>query len=286
MSDISVKSISSNWFDGYAKNVTSQSGEDGILQRIFEIIPNNDKFCCEFGAWDGIKYSNTYQLIANKGWSGVLIESDQNKFNELDQTFINNSNVKIVNKFVNFSGSDTLDQILEGTDIPLDFDLLSIDIDGNDYHVWESVAKYVPKVVVIEFNPSIPDHIEYVQKADPSINHGNSALSLVKLANKKGYELVAVTELNVIFVKSELFILFGIEDNSLKNLKSSSSYVTDFFQLYDGTIVLSGYKKMLWHVLPINEAKLQVVPSYLRVFPGTMGSVRRFLLGFLKFLRE
>ena len=286
MSDISVKSISSNWFDGYAKNVTSQSGEDGILQRIFEIIPNNDKFCCEFGAWDGKKYSNTYQLIANKGWSGVLIESDQNKFKELDQTFINNSNVKIVNKFVNFSGSDTLDQILEGTDIPLDFDLLSIDIDGNDYHVWESVAKYVPKVVVIEFNPSIPDHIEYVQKADPSINHGNSALSLVKLANKKGYELVAVTELNVIFVKSELFILFGIEDNSLKNLKSSSSYVTDFFQLYDGTIVLSGYKKMLWHVLSINEAKLQVVPSYLRVFPGTMGSVRRFLLGFLKFLRE
>ena len=286
MSNISVKSISSNWFDGYAKNVTSQSGEDGILQRIFEIIPNGDKFCCEFGAWDGKKYSNTYQLIANKGWSGVLIEPDQDKFNDLNQTFANNNKVRFVNKFVNFSGNDTLDQILEETDIPLNFDLLSIDIDGNDYHVWESVVKYAPKVVVVEFNPSIPDHVEYVQKADPSLNHGNSALSIVKLANAKGYELVAVTELNVIFVKFELFTLFGIEDNSLKNLKKSSPYVTDFFQLYDGTIVLSGCKKMLWHELSIDEAKLQVVPNCLRVFPGAMGSVRRFLLGFLKFLRK
>ena len=279
---LDTKDTSLNWFDKYSKNITSQAGEDGILERIFELIPANGRWCCEFGAWDGKKYSNTYQLIANKGWSGVLIEADTAKFRELDRTFGKNDKVTFINEFVNFSGKNTLDEILETTKIPVSFDLLSIDIDGNDYHIWESFVRYSPKVVVIEFNPSIPNHIEFVQKADSSINHGNSILSITKLGKSKGYELVAVTDLNAIFVKTDFYSLFNLQDNSLRMLRSSTPYVTDVFQLYDGTVVLSGCKKMIWHMLPMKEARFQVVPWYLRTFPGLMG---RFKLTLLRILR-
>jgi hypothetical protein len=267
-----------NWSEKYHKNITSQSGEDGILERMFEIIPGDDRWCCEFGAWDGKKYSNTYQLLANKGWSGVLIEADPEKFKELPVTFGDNKKITFLNKYVQFAGKDILDDLLAETPIPIDFDLLSIDIDGNDYHVWQAVTKYKPKVVIIEFNQSIPNHVEFVQEPDPRNNHGNSLLSIVKLGKAKGYELVAVTELNAILARKEYFELFGMDDNSVGKLRPHAPYVTDIFQLYDGTIVLSGYKKMIWHGVPMKDAKFQVVPKYLRTFPGLMGKFKRILL--------
>lgn len=275
-----------NWFESYKRDITSQTGEDGILERIFEIIPGENRWCCEFGAWDGKKYSNTYQLLANKGWSGVLIEADSVKFKELPKTFGENHKIKFFNRFVNFSGKDTLDEILAETSIPLDFDLLSIDIDGNDYHILDSVVKYSPKVVIIEYNQSIANHIEYVQEPDVNINHGNSILSLTKLAKSKGYELVAVTDLNGIYVKKEYYNLFGIDDNSLEKLRPFAPYVTDVFQFYDGTLVFSGYQKMIWHNLPIETSKQQVVPWYLRSFPGLMGKVKLTLLRILRVIRK
>lgn len=61
--------------NSYQKNIYSQFGEDGIIQRIFEILPVTDeKWCVELGAWDGIYLSNTHHLIKNKQWNGVLIE--------------------------------------------------------------------------------------------------------------------------------------------------------------------------------------------------------------------
>jgi len=275
-----------NWFESYKKNITSQTGEDGILDRIFELIPGENRWCCEFGAWDGKKYSNTYQLLSNKDWSGVLIEADPVKFKELSKTFGDNDKIKFFNRFVNFSGQNTLDQILAETSIPLDFDLLSIDIDGNDYHIWDSLVKYSPKVVIIEYNQSIANHIEYVQKPDVNINHGNSILSLTKLAKSKGYELVAVTDLNGIYVKQELYDLFEINDNSLDKLRPFAPYVTDVFQFYDGTLVFSGYQKMIWHNLPIVSSKLQVVPWYLRTFPGLIGKIKLTLLRILRVIRK
>ncbi len=278
--------MDSNWFESYKKNITSQAGEDGILDRIFELIPGESRWCCEFGAWDGKKYSNTYQLLSNKDWSGVLIEADPVKFKELPKTFENNNKIKFFNRFVNFSGQDTLDEILAETSIPLDFDLLSIDIDGNDYHIWDSLVKYSPKVVIIEYNQSIANHIEYVQKPDVNINHGNSILSLTKLAKLKGYELVAVTDLNGIYVKKEFYNLFKIDDNSLDKLRPFAPYVTDILQFYDGTLLLSGYQKMIWHNLPIDSSKIQVVPWYLRSFPGLMGNIKLTLLRILRVIRK
>ena len=265
------------WFEEYAKDVTSQSGEDGILARIFELIPNGNKWCCEFGAWDGKKYSNTYQLIANNDWSGVLIEADPSKVVDLRKTYENNDRVVLINAFVEFEGENVLDNLLGKTGIPNDFDLLSIDIDGNDYHVWAALKHYKPKVVIIEFNQSIPNHVEFVQEARPDVCHGNSLLSLTKLAQTKGYELVAVTETNAIYVLSELFALFGLTDNSLSAMRPFSPYTTDIFQMYDGTVVLAGNQTMIWHGVNMPSQKFQIVPRYLRKFPGVMNGLQMTL---------
>lgn len=265
------------WFEAYARDYTSQGGEDGILERIFELIPGGDRWCCEFGAWDGRKYSNTYQLIANKDWSGVLIEADPMKFKDLKRTYAGNGKVVLLNRFVEYAGEGLLDNLLAGTPAPLDFDLLSIDIDGNDYHVWAALERYRPKVVVIEYNQSIPNHVEFVQEADPSACHGNSLLSLTKLAARKGYQLVAVTDTNGIYVREEYFSLFSIADNSLVAMRPVAPYVTDIFQLYDGTVVLSGYRQMIWHGVPMTAGRFQAVPRWLRTFPGVMGGPKLFL---------
>src|SRR5690242_19239935 len=74
----------------YASDVTSQSGEDGIIRKVFEIIGTSSRWCVEFGAWDGRKFSNTYNLIQNEQWSGVLIEGAQAKFQKLKRTYANN----------------------------------------------------------------------------------------------------------------------------------------------------------------------------------------------------
>jgi hypothetical protein len=271
------KSDSARWFTAYARDDTSQGGEDGILERVFELIPGGDMWCCEFGAWDGRKYSNTYQLIANKGWSGVLIEADPVKFEDLKRTYVGNDKVFLLNCFVEYAGEGLLDKLLAGTPAPIEIDLLSIDIDGNDYHVWASVNVYRPKVVIIEYNQSIPNHLEFVQAADPSACQGNSLLSLTKLAARKGYQLVAVTDTNGIYVRDEYFPLFEIADNSLTAMRPVAPYVTDIFQLYDGTVVLSGYRQMIWHGVKMPISSFQVVPRLLRTFPGVMSGPRLFL---------
>jgi hypothetical protein len=249
------------------RNVTSQTGEDGIIENIFMVIGEGNKWCVEFGAWDGKHFSNTYNLIANKGWSGILIESDFEKYKQLLETYKDNSRVIYINRFVDFEGSDSIDNILAGTPIPISFDLLSIDIDGNDYHIWESMATYLPRVVVIEFNPTIPNDIEFIQPKNMKVNQGSSLFSLTKLGNTKGYELVAATELNALFVRKEYFKLFDINDNSLSALHKGREFQTRLFQLYDGTIVLEGYNKLFWHGKEIRQEDVQVQPRFLRFFP-------------------
>lgn len=249
----------------YANDKFSQNGEDGILEKIFSILPPRDKWCVEFGAWDGKYLSNTYELIANQNWNGVLIEGNPKKFPDLIATHGRNEKAVLLNKFISFDGPDRLDAILAQTRIPKDFDLLSVDIDGNDYHVWESLTEYRPKLVVIEFNPSIPADIEFVQEKNTEINHGNSLLSLIKLGKQKGYELIATTACNGFFVRKELFDLFRIEDNSIGAMWDSPD-APRVFQLFDGTLVLSHEFNMIWHNQRVGQYDLQIFPKSIRIF--------------------
>jgi len=266
-----------DWLSDYGKDFFSQRGEDGILEKVFEIIGDGSRWCVEFGAWDGKHLSNTHYLMAEKGWSGVFVEADNERYKELLETYKNNKNAICVNAFVNFTGDFALDAILERTKTPKNFDLLSIDIDGNDYHVWESLKAFTPRVVIIEFNPTIPPDIEFVQPRDMRVNQGSSIASFVALAKIKGYELVAATELNAIFVRRELFHLFGISNNRPEEILRVKRKYTQLFYLYDGTIVLRGDDIVSWHGVHIKTTQLQVVPKFFRSFPERMGVIKNFL---------
>jgi hypothetical protein len=269
--------MKNRWLFDFASNVTSQKGEDGVLAKILEVLEVRSGWCVEFGAWDGKHLSNTYNLIANAGFSAVLIEGGEKRFKDLVATFGTNPKVIALNEFVGFTPADSLDVILARTPIPLDFDVLSIDIDGNDYHVWKAVTRYRPKVVVIEFNPTIPTAVEFVQPADMGVNQGTSIRSMCQLGKEKGYELVAATDYNCFFVRSEDFAKFGIEDNSVEALRPNEDLVTYIFNGFDGTVFVRGYGKIGWHGVPYRERKMQQVARLFRRFPDTYGPVMKAL---------
>ena len=75
------------WLAEHQRNVYSQTGEDGIIEKILETLPENDKWCVEFGAWDGLHLTNTRYLVESKGYSAVFIEADKNKFLDLQRNY-------------------------------------------------------------------------------------------------------------------------------------------------------------------------------------------------------
>src|SRR5690242_13521658 len=98
----------SRYLLSYRKDFASQFGEDGIVEKIFSLIPGQDRWAVEFGAWDGQFCSNTLNLIKNHGWSAVLIEANRKKFKELTQFHASRKNIHCRNRFVSLAGPDTL----------------------------------------------------------------------------------------------------------------------------------------------------------------------------------
>ncbi len=265
---------------GYAKNIHSQFGEDGIIAKILEMLPERDHWCVEFGAWDGRFLSNTCRLIEEDGYAAVLIEGDVEKCKELKNNFVKFPKVIPIQRFVGFD-QDRLDDILEPTPIPQDFDFLSIDIDGCDYHIWESLQSHRPKVVCIEYNPTIPNGLRFVQIKDFSIAQGASLDSLVDLGLSKGYELITTTRNNAIFVTKELYPLFGIEDNSVSVLREDTTWVSQVFFAYDGELMVAGANRSPWNGIQLDRM-IRQLPGFLRGFPSNMSFIRCKMLGLWK----
>lgn len=251
----------------YTKNVTSQCGEDGIIEKVFEIIGAANKICVEFGAGDGDRTSNTWSLIHFHQWGGVLIEPKDYMFASLERRYRNHHNVTTIQNTVGFGKNNSLDIILNGT-LPSNFDLLVIDIDGCDYHAWEAIEKYRPRVVLIEHNPTVPIDVSFIQSRDMSVNQGSSLKALCDLGRRKGYELIAATELNAFFVEQENFHLFDIKDNSPEALNSmDEKKKMRLFQGYDGTLFLVGNDRLIWKNKQIAHEAIQVIPPEERVYP-------------------
>jgi len=271
-----------HWLLQHAANKYSQTGEDGVVAKILSLLPELDRWCVEFGAWDGIHLSNVRNLVLQEGYGAVLIEGDAGKFEALKRNYAANDRVKPVNAFVGFDAATGLDGILSSSGIPVNFDFLSIDIDGNDYHVWEAVKAYRPKVVCVEFNPTIPSEVDFVQPADPRTQHGSSLLALDRLARAKRYELVCVMPWNAFFVDEKYFAKFEIADNRPQVMRTEQSAVTWLFCGYDGTVHLAGAKTLLWHGIAMDERKMQVLPRVLRTYPGNYTRFQTRLFRFLK----
>ena len=251
----------------FASNVTSQFGEDGMIAKVFELLGTKNKWCVEFGAWDGKYLSNTWNLLENEGWSGVLIESNELRAERLVAAYRSKSHrVCVKRAMVGWEGDSALDEILDSTGAPRNFDLLSIDIDGNDWHVWKALERFRPRLVIIEFNQSATNELYFVQDPDQSLNQGSSLLAFVELAKSKRYELIATTLVNAFFVVAEEYGRLGIEDNSIDALHACT-YDTQICHGYDGTIFGAGNMRLNWHNLQLTQDDLQVLPTAMRKYP-------------------
>lgn len=255
----------SRWLNEYAANVTSEKGEDGIIAKALTVLPSLNRWCVEFGAWDGKFASNTFDLVDRQNYNVVLIEGAKDRYSDLQAKYPHKDRATLINEFVGWSESDGLDRILSRHPIPRDFDFLSIDIDGNDYHVWRAMTEYRPKLVLIEFNFTIANAVDFAQPADSKCQQGSSAAALVRLAKEKGYELIAATFLNLLFVERAYYDLFSIPDNSLEVMRDEEPNYVYFG--YDGTVFLHGRCALEWHPgLRLDERKVQVLPRMLRSY--------------------
>ena len=249
----------------YSRNVTSQCGEDGIIEHICDVLDPANRYCVEFGAWDGVYLSNTCNLIKNKKWRGVMLEADAEKHAEVVENYAAD-HVIALNRRVDVSGENSLDNILSAISAPTEIGVLSIDIDGNDYHIWESLKKFSAQLVVIEFNPTVPNDVIFVQDTSPQVNQGCSLLALIHLAKEKGYELVCATAFNAFFVKADKYAMFGIDDNSI-NTMYIPIHNERIFQGFDGTIHVVGMDTLIWKGgRRVTSDDFQILPKPLRFY--------------------
>ena len=254
----------------FESNTYSQFGEDGIiaecLSRISSVAPL-DKWCVEFGAWDGVHLSNTCRLIREEEYSAVLVEGSKERFSELEKN-LPEPRVHKIHRWVSLSGDGRLEMILEQTPLPRDFDLLSIDIDSCDWHIWNSIENYRPKIVVIEFNPTIPNCVSYVQPPEFSLRQGNSARAIDDLAREKNYVLVAATLVNLIYVENAFAdAVLGAERPDLTDLRDEEGKVSYVFSGYNGEIICTGPVQLFWHGMQITPRRLQMLSRFLHKFP-------------------
>ncbi|HVM47506.1 MAG TPA: hypothetical protein VMU04_05730 [Candidatus Acidoferrum sp.] len=209
-------------FLGYRYNRHSQFGEDGIIEEICRRLGINEGWFAEFGAWDGKHFSNTYNLLANKGWRGVMIECDPEKYKALLKTKASfPDRLHTLCAMVGFQGDSRLDCLLAKTPVPRNLDLLSIDIDSYDWQVWSALVEYEPRIVVIESNSLIPPGIHQVH--NPPVSVGASFTALVELGKSKGYQIVCHTA-NCFFIRNELVPCLHLEPELLASPERLFNY--------------------------------------------------------------
>ncbi len=162
----------------YEMRIYSQNGEDGILRAIFERMGTTNQYFVEFGVESG-RECNTRRL-RETGWRGLWMDAAY-EGNGVKKEKVTPGNIE---------------RLLSKYRVPREPDLLSIDIDGNDYWVWEAIRHYRPRVVVIEYNAGWGPREERVAKyeadfaPDGTNNFGASLAALEKLGRKKGYVLL------------------------------------------------------------------------------------------------
>jgi len=193
----------------YGFKVCSQYDEDGIIQEIFHRIGVGSRTFVEFGVENGLE-NNTLKLLL-EGWSGLWIEGSESFVSQINTKIadvVSNGRLRVKAAFI------TRDNIngLIGERFTGEIDLLSIDIDGNDIHVLNSIDIVRPRVIVIEYNGKFPPPMNLAQRYNPEhrwkgTDYGGSSLvAITKVAGRKGYSLVGcgIAGVNAFFVRDDL----------------------------------------------------------------------------------
>ena len=168
----------------FEEQIYSLTGADGIIKHIFEKIGYTNKLAVEIGVSQG-PHTNT-QLLSYSGFKLLWIDCLQ-KINLPDNCIFHKEYVTKTN----------IENIFKKYNIPQEFDLLSIDIDGNDYHIREALSNYKPRIIIMEYNGAFNSTSEYIMGYEenynhfpPSIKFGASLQSLINQANRLGYDYV------------------------------------------------------------------------------------------------
>jgi glycosyltransferase involved in cell wall biosynthesis len=188
------------FYESYKRDIFSQNGEDGVIAELLLRLNITEGWVCEFGAWDGVHLSNTFALVQTKRFSAVYIEANAQRFDDLVRTAAQYPKIVPLCQRVE---ADKLDEILASTPIPRDFDVLSIDVDGIDYHIWKHLQVYRPKIVVIEINSSISPTNKYYIHDEEAGYSGTSFWPTLELGLSKQYRLICHTG-NMIFIRRDL----------------------------------------------------------------------------------
>lgn len=194
----------------YGYKAFSQNDEDGIIEEIFRRIECDSKVFVEFGVEDGLE-SNCH-LLLHKGWTGLWIEGNEESYQRMQYKFrplIRQGILKTIHAFIT---KENINQLIGSAGIAGAIGLLSIDVDGNDYNIWEAVSVVDPAVVVIEYNGKFPPDVEWKMAYDRNHIwkgtdwHGASLKAMQLLGEKKGYQLVGtgLSGANAFFVKKAL----------------------------------------------------------------------------------
>jgi hypothetical protein len=193
----------------YGFKIYSQNDEDGIIQEIFNRIGATSKLFIEFGVENGLE-NNTLTLLL-QGWRGLWLEGSDRFVLEITSKFqdvISTGRLQVRSAFID---RDNINNLI-GACFTGDIDLLSIDIDGNDIYILESLNVVRPRVIVIEYNAKFPPPINLAQRYNPGHKWrgtdymGASLEAISKVAAAKGYSLVGcnVTGANAFLVRSDL----------------------------------------------------------------------------------
>jgi hypothetical protein len=190
--------------------IYSQHHEDGMISEIFHRIGCRSRYFIEFGVGDGLE-NNTLALLM-QDWKGAWIEGSRESCQKIQSGFNNTIESGQLTVQEGFITRDNIDDLIKAARPPQEVDLLSIDIDGNDFHVWERVECVQPRVVVIEYNPKFQPPIEYCMQYNPShiwdlSDHCGASLSfLERRFRERGYRLIGcdLTGTNAFFIQADL----------------------------------------------------------------------------------
>ena len=201
--------------ENFGYSVYSQNDEDGIIQEIFRRIGTETKEFIELGVGNGLE-CNTHYLL-HCGWHGLWIEANKGSCREIGYRFrpvLKNKRLKVVNGFITRENTERLIRSVRNAHMAdVQPDLLSIDIDGNEWYVWKAVRSIRPRLVIIEYNGKFPPDLYWKQAYnaghiwDGTDWQGASLKAMEELGREKGYVLTGtnLTGVNAFFVREDLY---------------------------------------------------------------------------------
>lgn len=188
---------------GFEHQVCSQNGEDGVIAEIYRRIGHGNRVFAEVGVGDGVE--NNTAFLHSLGWTGFWFDGEPPRFGVPSAE----SGLRFQQAFVD---RENIAALFSSAGVPRDLDLLSLDIDQNTYFAWQGLRDWKARVIVVEYNASIPASIEWCCNYDPkrtwdgSVNFGASLKAFEKLGRESGYTLVHAEILgaNAFFVRDDL----------------------------------------------------------------------------------